>query len=311
MFDPHPLAKVLPAMSGEDYGRLRDDITESGLLEPITLYEGKVLDGINRQKACAETGVEPRYEPFSGDDPVRFVFSRNVARRHLTVGQRSMVAAGLIPKFRPKMGRPESRLNSAQTPGRAAEQVAGLLGVSADSVTKAARVKKERPDLGRKVKAGKMTLNAAVEEMTGRQTGGNAPRRTKNWNGKTNPTRERELRAKKNGAKPGNYNDLLRLSLDMNRACSIIEAYHVEDFDLEQTTLDLVDTFHDDLMTLADWADRALLATQSWLGDVKVRRKIAALRDTTGRGPEEAAAFIALADKLEAKLAALLPSGVS
>jgi hypothetical protein len=313
MFEPHALAKVLPAMSGEDYERLRTDIAANGLLEPITLYEGKVLDGINRQKVCDETGVSPQYEEFSGDDPARFVFSQNLARRHLTVGQLGMVGADLMKRFRVKRGRPEKGLNSGQTPGKAAEQVADLLGVSRDTINKAARVKKERPDLGRKVKAGKMTLNAAVEEMTGRHTGGNSPRRAKNWNGKTNPTREREIRAnKKNGTnpRPDNYNDLLRLSLDMNRACSIIESYHVEDFDLEATTLDLVDTFHDDLITLAQWVDRAMMATQAWLTDVNVRRKIDTLRNTIGRTPEETESFRRVADKLERKLEAVLPSGV-
>jgi hypothetical protein len=310
MFDPHPLAKVLPAMSGEDYGQLRDDIAANGLLDPITLYEGKVLDGIHRQKVCAETKVDPRYEQFEGDDPVRFVFSKNIARRHLTVGQRAMLGTEIQSRYGHggnRKGSKDQVRNSALDLTR--DDVAAIVGVDRSTVTAAARVKKERPDLARKVKAGKTSLNAAYEATTGRHTGGNGPRRTKAWNGKTNPTRERELRAgRKNGT--GNYNDLLRLSLDMNRACSIIEAYHVDDFDLEATTLDLVDTFHDDLITLAEWVDRALLRTQAWLGDVKVRRKIDALRNTTGRTPEETENFHRVADKLEAKLAALLPSGV-
>jgi hypothetical protein len=48
------------------------------------------------------------------------------------------------------------------------------------------------------------------------------------------------------------------------------------------------------------------MATQAWLKDGKARGKIAALRDTTGREPEEAALYIALADKLEAKLERVL-----
>jgi hypothetical protein len=310
MFEPHALAKVLPAMSGEDYERLRADIGANGLLEPITLYEGKLLDGVNRQKACSEAGVEPRYEEFSGDDPVGFVFSRNLARRHLTISQAGMAGANLTSLARKHGGDRKSQASKSRSDlTLTAEEAARAVGVSKGSVVNARRVIKDRPDLAKKVKAGKMSLNAAYEQTTGRPTGGHGPRRAKNWNGKTNPTREREIRAKKNG-KPDNYNQLLRLSLDMNRACSIIESYRVDDFDLEATTLDLVDTFYDDLITLGQWVDRAMMATQVWLGDVKVRRKIDALRNTVGRTPEETENFRRVADKLERRLEAVLPSGV-
>ena len=204
MFKPHELAKVLPAMSGEDYDRLRTDIAENGLLEPITLYEEKVLDGINRQKACAETGVQPRYEEFTGDDPLKFVFSRNLARRHLTAGQRAMIGAELLARPEKGAGSPEKTseikiLFESRRPQEAA-------GVGARR-HRARRVMKERPDLGRKVKAGKTTLNAAYEATTGRPTGGNGPRRAKNWNGKTNPTREREIHAANKNGKNGTGKD--------------------------------------------------------------------------------------------------------
>ena len=140
------------------------------------------------------------------------------------------------------------------------EQVADLLGVGRDSVNNAAKVKRERPDLAKEVKAGNRTLNSAYEETTGRRNGGH--RRAKNWNGKTNPTRERELKAKR---KTGDYNKLLRLSLDMNRACSVIEAYKPEEFEFDEQTLWLINDFYDDLVTLTAWTDRALMATQGWL----------------------------------------------
>jgi len=79
----HPLADVLPLIEGAEFDRLVADIREHGLLNPITVYDGKILDGRNRYRACRAAGVAPRYVEFDGKDPAAFVLSQNLARRHL------------------------------------------------------------------------------------------------------------------------------------------------------------------------------------------------------------------------------------
>ena len=73
----HPLANLFPLMEGEDFDKLVQDIREHGLREPITLHEGKVLDGRNRHRACIAAGKGPRYRHLQDDDPLSFVISRN------------------------------------------------------------------------------------------------------------------------------------------------------------------------------------------------------------------------------------------
>jgi ParB-like chromosome segregation protein Spo0J len=93
----HSAAGVFPMMSGEDYDKLVVDIKVHGQLEPIVLLDDKVLDGRNRERACRQLGIEPRYQEYDGDqDPGAYVWSKNAARRHLTVGQRAVAAAKLI-----------------------------------------------------------------------------------------------------------------------------------------------------------------------------------------------------------------------
>jgi len=82
-------------MNNEEYPRLLEDIKDNGLVEPIVIYEGKVLDGRNRYKACRELGIEVESQDYTGDDPLKYVISKNLTRRHLNESQRSMVAARL------------------------------------------------------------------------------------------------------------------------------------------------------------------------------------------------------------------------
>ena len=89
-YDVHPLADALPALRTKEYQELRADIQTHGLLEPITLFEGKVLDGRNRLRACEEAGIEPQFVQYTGTNPAAFVLSKNVTRRHLTASQKAM-----------------------------------------------------------------------------------------------------------------------------------------------------------------------------------------------------------------------------
>ena len=58
MYEFHPLADIFPMLDDNELKALAEDIKTKGLTEPITLYEGKVLDGRNRYRACDLAKVE-------------------------------------------------------------------------------------------------------------------------------------------------------------------------------------------------------------------------------------------------------------
>ena len=87
---------IFPEMQPEDFQRLLSDIKQNGYdsKQPIYLYEGKIVDGWNRYKACNELGVDPVYKQFMGSnsDAVLFIMRTN-KRRNLTSSQWAAIAA--------------------------------------------------------------------------------------------------------------------------------------------------------------------------------------------------------------------------
>lgn len=92
----HPLCTLFPPMDRETFAAFVQDVADNGLRDPIVTLGGHVLDGRNRQAACAELGLVADLVEYDGDDPLAFVLSKNLARRHLDASQRAMVAARLV-----------------------------------------------------------------------------------------------------------------------------------------------------------------------------------------------------------------------
>jgi ParB-like chromosome segregation protein Spo0J len=58
-YPSHPLSQILPMMAEKDLQELANDIERNGLRAPVTLLDGQILDGRNREKACFMVGVAP------------------------------------------------------------------------------------------------------------------------------------------------------------------------------------------------------------------------------------------------------------
>ena len=74
----HPLANIFPLLEGEPFDALVADIKASGLCEAVWLYEGQILDGRNRYRACQALSRDCATRLYTGEDPVRFVISMTI-----------------------------------------------------------------------------------------------------------------------------------------------------------------------------------------------------------------------------------------
>jgi hypothetical protein len=162
-FPVHPAANVIPKMSEEEYANLKQDIATNGQCEDIVVWEGQLLDGRHRLRACQELGIEPKYfELCENVDPWTYAISRNLHRRHLTTGQRSMIAAQLATL---KNGSNQHNKEGGPN-GISIDKAAKTMSVSAKSVKRPRTIAAKAPaEVTAAVESGKLTLGAATKRL--------------------------------------------------------------------------------------------------------------------------------------------------
>ncbi len=163
--EDHEIAACWRLMNDKELAALGDSILKGGVRFPIVLFEGKILDGRNRYRACQMVGVEPRFEVFTGD-PLRFAIDANRERRHDNRNQRAMAAAKLANLKRGsnqyKVG-PSTEGSAAGGKSITVAEAAKALGVSVSSVERARRVRTSAsPETIARIEAGEMTVSKAL-----------------------------------------------------------------------------------------------------------------------------------------------------
>jgi len=172
----HPLAELIPGMTDAEFADLKADIAANGQREAITIYEGMVLDGRHRYRACEELGIESFQKLYEGDSPATFVISLNVKRRSLNPSQRAAVAVEFLPELEKEARKRQGErtdLTSGATapqvdskdPHRARNDAGALVGVSGSHVDRAKRIKEQAPERFEDVKRGDVSVRRADEEL--------------------------------------------------------------------------------------------------------------------------------------------------
>lgn len=120
--------QLLPPLADDDFEALKADIAKNGVVVPVETDEaGNILDGHHRVAICKMLGIAdwPRFvrKGLSEDEKRTFARSLNLARRHLSTGQkRSVISAQL-----------------KETPKLSARAIAAKLGVDHKTVSAARR----------------------------------------------------------------------------------------------------------------------------------------------------------------------------
>lgn len=161
-YEQHPLSAAFPPMTPEEFESLKESIHVNGVLNPITIYEGMVLDGWHRYMVASELGMDyPEAELEDWIDPKDFVLAQNKNRRHITMSQLAMATTQVyewLPANRPNKSAMMAGLNKTDS------ELAEISGTSARTISRAKAVMKNAtPAVQDAVKSGKIGLYKAQE----------------------------------------------------------------------------------------------------------------------------------------------------
>jgi ParB-like chromosome segregation protein Spo0J len=160
----HPLAELLPRLNAHDRARLREDVEAHGVLVPVTIFAGRLLDGRHRLQAARDAGVMtvPAVE-LRGTmaDALAFVMSHNVNRRHLSGSQRALMGARIRRSDAARASWGEGTVAGGGVPLQ--WQVAEAVGVAERYIRDAERLlESAREDVIGRVDAGELSLREAL-----------------------------------------------------------------------------------------------------------------------------------------------------
>ena len=178
---PNPWQEeVFLALNGQDEDALRSSIEERGIRDPLVVWhrEGKyiILAGMERHRIALELNLSVvpvvLYEYESETEARIFALTDNLARRHLTAGQRAYLALQLQRVLSVGSGARTDLTESSQVD--AGETAAKRAGVSTGSVSAMQAVLASgNKELLEEVLGGKTALNAAARRVK-RKEGGRA-----------------------------------------------------------------------------------------------------------------------------------------
>jgi hypothetical protein len=156
----HPLSAAFPAMAADEFQALVDSVTNNGVINPITTYEGMVLDGWHRFNAANEAGVQCPMVELGDVDPQAFVIAQNKDRRHIAQGQIALAVASVYqwkPAHREKVA-PGATLTKTNA------ELAEIAGTSERTIRQAKAVEsKATPKVKEAVKAGEISVKRGAE----------------------------------------------------------------------------------------------------------------------------------------------------
>lgn len=178
----HPAHEGVPDIMEEDFSAVLESVRQQGVQVPVEVlspedaeargqkkHAGSVVDGRQRIRAAEKCGLKSVPAVYAkipeAMDTEEYILRKSVERRHLTKGQRAVIAAGIKRKIEKGQGfrsdlLPEKMPEDGAKDAR--DRAGEMVGVSGRYVTAAEKLVEEGGELAKQVLAGEMNLMEAI-----------------------------------------------------------------------------------------------------------------------------------------------------
>jgi N6-adenosine-specific RNA methylase IME4/Trp operon repressor len=148
--------RLVPPLSQEEYRELETNIVNDGCTDPLTVWDGFIVDGHNRYAICNEHGIDFKTAErhfASKDDAGIWIIRNQFGRRNLSLFQRRELALLLEPMISKQAKENQGKRtdlseNSVKSyvPVDTKQEVAKIAGVSTDTITRTKKILEKAPE---------------------------------------------------------------------------------------------------------------------------------------------------------------------
>ncbi len=174
----HELSSLFPLIEGEQFDALVESIRKYGQIEEGVLFDGKILDGRNRYRACEILKIPFRCKEYSGKmPPMDYIIQKNLHGKYLNTAQRAEIGMLLYEEVEKQVleeatkKRVQKVRKKGTEKGSTAEIVASKVRMSASTLTKVKKIKevamidKSIAKQWEDVKKGKSSIDALYKKI--------------------------------------------------------------------------------------------------------------------------------------------------
>jgi len=170
--------QLIPPLSEAEYQALEENIIRDGCREPLSIWQGTVIDGHNRLEICTRLKIEYRTEEIRGladrSDVIIWIIRQQLGRRNISDFVRVELAQRVKPLLRQKARENQGARNDI-SPNSAAtfaaidvrREIAVAARVSPDTVRKVQLITEHAaPEVLSAVRQGEISINAASKVVS-------------------------------------------------------------------------------------------------------------------------------------------------
>jgi N6-adenosine-specific RNA methylase IME4 len=165
---------LIPELTDEEKAQLEENLLENGIREPISTWNGTIIDGHNRYGLAKKHGLEfsaVSYEFQNEADVILWIIKNQFGRRNLSAWNRSILALKLKPVIAEK-----AKINQKLSGGTVHQisdepintnfELAKIANVSHDTIGKVQKIINEgTPDIINRLERGEVSVNKAHQEL--------------------------------------------------------------------------------------------------------------------------------------------------